>query len=251
MKFKPRLRRLDWLYTDNPIYYLTLCTENRMRTLANPDIHQEFTKIFGACDQLLRAGWVLHDHARPHPFVRRFLSQIAAVVEVGESIEGQLVQATPGEERRGNALGKRLFRSCTEIPRIVCGENGICASKSCPSRPGETPGGLALSGGDPPPRFSFEAVAAISDRRASVGDRRYSMLQLRAGARPSWPAMRWESLAMVCREAPLRYTEQALRLLLTSGFRLAPRSFSLCQWPDGRDNLTSTRGEIGGGGEDS
>jgi REP element-mobilizing transposase RayT len=45
MAFKPRLRRLDWLYTDTPIYYLTLCTQDRKRTLANAAILQEFTKF--------------------------------------------------------------------------------------------------------------------------------------------------------------------------------------------------------------
>ena len=65
MKFKPRLRRLDWLYTDNPIYYLTLCTENRMRTLANPEIHQEFTKFSErATDYYVLVGFftIMPDH---------------------------------------------------------------------------------------------------------------------------------------------------------------------------------------------
>lgn len=45
MKHKPRLRRLDWLYMNSPIYYLTLCTQDRKHTLANMAIHQELMKF--------------------------------------------------------------------------------------------------------------------------------------------------------------------------------------------------------------
>jgi REP element-mobilizing transposase RayT len=47
MKHKPRLSRLKWLYTSSPIYYLTLCTQDRKRTLANDAIYQEMLKF---CD---------------------------------------------------------------------------------------------------------------------------------------------------------------------------------------------------------
>jgi len=46
--FKPRLRRLDWLYTDCPIYYLTACTQDRRKILANPQIHESFV-TFAHC----------------------------------------------------------------------------------------------------------------------------------------------------------------------------------------------------------
>ena len=39
------MQRLKWLYTDCPLYFLTLCTENRVRNLANPGIHREFIKF--------------------------------------------------------------------------------------------------------------------------------------------------------------------------------------------------------------
>jgi putative transposase len=45
MEYKPRLRRLDRLYTDSPIYFLTLCTQDRKRSLANVAIRQEFTRF--------------------------------------------------------------------------------------------------------------------------------------------------------------------------------------------------------------
>lgn len=40
--FKPRLRRLQRLFTDCPVYYLTVCTQNRRRVLANPELHASF-----------------------------------------------------------------------------------------------------------------------------------------------------------------------------------------------------------------
>ena len=42
---KPRLRRLKWLFTDCPLYFLTACTDNRSCSLANGQIHQEFIKF--------------------------------------------------------------------------------------------------------------------------------------------------------------------------------------------------------------
>jgi putative transposase len=65
MRFKPRLRRLDWLYTDSPIYYLTLCTQARKRTLANAAILQEMTKFsVRAVDFLVWVGFfmIMPDH---------------------------------------------------------------------------------------------------------------------------------------------------------------------------------------------
>jgi len=45
VELRPRLQRLKWLYTDSPIYYLTLCTEDRLRILANSEIHGEFIRF--------------------------------------------------------------------------------------------------------------------------------------------------------------------------------------------------------------
>jgi REP-associated tyrosine transposase len=41
-KFKPRLQRLKWLFTDHPVYFLTVCTEPRRSILANIEIHDSF-----------------------------------------------------------------------------------------------------------------------------------------------------------------------------------------------------------------
>lgn len=40
--YKQRLRRLDSLFTDAPVYFLTACTLNRRLLLANPEVHQIF-----------------------------------------------------------------------------------------------------------------------------------------------------------------------------------------------------------------
>ncbi len=42
---KPRLRRLDWLYTDRPVYFLTACLEDRRALLANPQVHEAFIRF--------------------------------------------------------------------------------------------------------------------------------------------------------------------------------------------------------------
>jgi putative transposase len=38
--FKPRLRRLDWLYTPYPVYFITACTHGRRPLLAQQSVHQ-------------------------------------------------------------------------------------------------------------------------------------------------------------------------------------------------------------------
>ena len=42
---KPRLHRLSLLYVTNPVYYLTACTADRQRILANPRVHEAFTQF--------------------------------------------------------------------------------------------------------------------------------------------------------------------------------------------------------------
>jgi len=37
---KPRLRRLEWVYSSAPIYFLTVCTHARAAWLACPEIHE-------------------------------------------------------------------------------------------------------------------------------------------------------------------------------------------------------------------
>ena len=42
---KPRLRRLDWLYTGCPVYFLTACVKDRRASLANPQVHEAFIRF--------------------------------------------------------------------------------------------------------------------------------------------------------------------------------------------------------------
>ena len=53
---KPRLRRLEWLYTDNPIYFVTACTSVRARVLNNERAHGVFRRF---CKKAVPRGvWV-------------------------------------------------------------------------------------------------------------------------------------------------------------------------------------------------
>ncbi len=42
--FKPRLSRLDWLYTQTPVYFLTACSHERRNLLANTGVHEVFVR---------------------------------------------------------------------------------------------------------------------------------------------------------------------------------------------------------------
>ena len=42
---KPRLKRLGRLYKDYPVYFITACTHDRQRVLANHEIHQAFSSF--------------------------------------------------------------------------------------------------------------------------------------------------------------------------------------------------------------
>ncbi len=42
---KPRLQRLDRLFSDHPVLFLTACTHNRQRLLANTGIHEAFVSF--------------------------------------------------------------------------------------------------------------------------------------------------------------------------------------------------------------
>jgi REP element-mobilizing transposase RayT len=42
---KPRLSRLNWLFRQDPIYFVTACTAQRLRILAEPDVHHAFLEF--------------------------------------------------------------------------------------------------------------------------------------------------------------------------------------------------------------
>ena len=45
--FMERLHRLEQLYVDNPVYFLTFCTTNRKPILANDSVHGAFVTFCG------------------------------------------------------------------------------------------------------------------------------------------------------------------------------------------------------------
>jgi len=65
-EFNSRLQRLKWLFTDCPVYFLTVCTEARRSILANMEIHDSFRAFAGRADEydVLVGSYVLMpDHA--------------------------------------------------------------------------------------------------------------------------------------------------------------------------------------------
>ncbi len=44
--FKPRLRRLDWLYTTYPVYFMTACVYGRRPILAHQAVHHDLVAYF-------------------------------------------------------------------------------------------------------------------------------------------------------------------------------------------------------------
>jgi putative transposase len=41
----PTPQRLQWLFTEYPIYFLTACTDNRRRILERSDVHETFIQF--------------------------------------------------------------------------------------------------------------------------------------------------------------------------------------------------------------
>ncbi|MGH9425038.1 MAG: REP-associated tyrosine transposase, partial [Terriglobia bacterium] len=56
----PRLRRLDWIFSAAPIYFVTACTHARAPWLARPEIHESLTAF---CSRGVERG----------PFVGRYV----------------------------------------------------------------------------------------------------------------------------------------------------------------------------------
>jgi REP element-mobilizing transposase RayT len=78
----PRLKRLDRLYPDPPIYFVTANTENRKPILANDKVHESFRKF--CQDGLVRSAFVgkyvlMPDHL--HLFVTFGIEYQSALAE--------------------------------------------------------------------------------------------------------------------------------------------------------------------------
>ena len=64
--FRPRLRRLERLFANSPVYFLTAATQGRSRLLANEEIHASFeTFVRKAREQRIFVGRyvLMPDHA--------------------------------------------------------------------------------------------------------------------------------------------------------------------------------------------
>ena len=109
MSFKPRLRRLDRLYTDAPVYFLTLCTQDRKRTLANAPIHEEFTRFSTqATDFLVWVGYflIMPDHI--HLFAG-FCRESPALEKWIKALRGDLSKVLRQAEGEGTHWQKGFF----------------------------------------------------------------------------------------------------------------------------------------------
>ena len=109
MKFKPRLRRLDWLYTDTPIYYLTLCTKDRKRSLANvadPPGTDQFSER--ATDFLVWVGFfmIMPDHI--HLFAG-FCPESPPLWKWIKALRGDLSKILRQDEGEGTHWEKDFF----------------------------------------------------------------------------------------------------------------------------------------------
>lgn len=63
--FKPRLKRLETLYTDVPVYFLTACTDGRRALLANAGVHDvliRYTQQAGSHGILVGRYVLMPDH---------------------------------------------------------------------------------------------------------------------------------------------------------------------------------------------
>ena len=49
---RKHLRRLDEVWINNPIYYLTICTEGRAPRLANAAFHSIAVEVWRTCERL-------------------------------------------------------------------------------------------------------------------------------------------------------------------------------------------------------
>ena len=108
-KFKPRLQRLRWLFTDCPVYFLTACTENRLRTLANEEIHREFMEFAHEATKrhvLIGSYLVMPDHI--HLFAA-FSPQSPPLPKWMKALKGSLSKVLREKGGEGTHWQKDLF----------------------------------------------------------------------------------------------------------------------------------------------
>lgn len=80
---QPRLKRLDRLFTNHPLYFVTACTEDRKPILANARVHEDFRKF---CQTGLERGVFVGKYVLMPDHLHLF-------VAFGEEYEAALVDA--------------------------------------------------------------------------------------------------------------------------------------------------------------
>jgi REP element-mobilizing transposase RayT len=96
----PRLKRLDRLFTNHPLYFVTACTEDRKSILANATVHAAFRKF---CEAGLTRG----------VFVGRYVlmpDHLHLFVAFGDEYESALV-----ERRRSQSAATTRTSRCSGI----------------------------------------------------------------------------------------------------------------------------------------
>ncbi len=174
--FKPRLQRLRWIFTDCPVYFVTVCTDRRRSILAADEVHKSFNAFAArALDYQVHVGRyvLMPDHAH------FFAAFGRTSLDVDEVLEECSIEDPPANGGPGPTLGKRLLRSCDAFGRILRGKMAVCGAEPGPGRPGSKWGGLALSGRNTSPNG---VVAAVYDRRLGSCNGRSTTAVLVLGA---------------------------------------------------------------------
>src|SRR5215813_11936687 len=104
------LRRLRWIFTERPIYYITACTYNRRRILDRPDVHDSFIRFGLSATEYGDVGRyvIMPDHI--HLFAG-FGPQSVSVSVLDQVVQKRDFENPETRDFFGTALAERLFRS--------------------------------------------------------------------------------------------------------------------------------------------
>jgi len=95
---KPRLKRLDRLFTSHPLYFVTACTEDRKPILANAKVHEDFRKF---CQTGLERGVFVGKYVLMPDHLHLF-------VAFGEEYESALIERRYSGEPVAAVCDRRL-----------------------------------------------------------------------------------------------------------------------------------------------
>jgi putative transposase len=103
---RPRLGRLQWLYTSTPVYFLTSCTVQRSGILANPEMHDTFAQQASTRGVFVGRYVIMPDHI--HLFAA-FAPQAPHVSEWMKALKRTLAKTLRDRGRRGACWQKGFF----------------------------------------------------------------------------------------------------------------------------------------------